>query len=102
MPAKRQPVHDNSELIEEFRNNPIGHHSPELQQLLNKLRGAPMADKYCLVVTKPNREWQLAKTTGVAGKPVKLLNQKFTSLEEAEWYVFKKRWKAMTGETIRG
>ena len=101
MPAKRQPVQENRALIDEFRSNPIGHHSPELQQLLNKLRGAPMKDKFCLVVTKPNREWQLAKTTGEAGKPVKLLNQKFTSLEDAEWYVFKKRWKAMTGETLR-
>ena len=101
MPAKRQPVTDNAALIREFRENPIGHHSPELQQLLNKLRGAPMADKYCLVVTKPAREWQLAKTTGIAGKPVKILSQKFTSLEDAEWYVFKKRWKAMTGESLR-
>ena len=101
MPAKRQPVHNNAELIEEFRHNPIGHHSPELQQLLNKLRGAPMQDKFCLVVTKPNREWQLAQTTGVAGKPLKILKQKFTSLEDAEWYVFKKRWKAMTGESLR-
>lgn len=102
MPAKRQPVPDNKELIEEFRQNPIGHHSPELQRLLNKLRGAPIADKYCLVVLKPSREWQLAKTTGVSGKPLKMLSQKFTSLAEAEWYVFKQRWKAMTGETIRG
>lgn len=101
MPAKRQPVQDNQALIEEFRSNPIGHHSPELQRLLNKLRGAPIKDKFCLIVTKPNREWQLAKTTGEPGKPVKTLNQKFTSLEEAEWYVFKKRWKAMTGETLR-
>ena len=101
MPAKRQPVKDNAALIQEFRDNPIGHHSPELQQLLNKLRGAPMEDKYCLVVTKPAQEWQLAKTTGIAGKPVKILSQKFTSLEDAEWYVFKKRWKAMTGESLR-
>ena len=101
MPAKRQPVQDNKTLIEEFRANPIGHHSPELQQLLNKLRGGPMKDKFCLVVTKPNREWQLAKTSGEPGKPVKTLKQKFTSLEDAEWYVFKKRWKAMTGETLR-
>ena len=101
MPAKRQPVRENNELIAEFRENPIGHHSPELQRLLNKLRGAPMADKYCLVVIKPSREWQLAKTTGVSGKPVKLLNKKFTTLEDAEWYVFKQRWKSMTGETLR-
>lgn len=101
MPAKRQPVRANNELIEEFRENPIGHHSPELQRLLNKLRGAPVADKYCLVVLKPSREWQLAKTTGVGGKPLKMLNKKFTKLEDAEWYVFKQRWKTMTGETLR-
>ena len=101
MPAKRQPVQHNKDLIEEFRNNPIGHHSPELQQLLNKLRGAPMANKFCLVVLKPSREWQLAKTTGVRGKPLKMLSKKFTTLEEAEWYVFKQRWKDLTGETLR-
>ena len=92
---------DDRALIEEFRKNPIGHHSPDLQTLLNQMRGAEMKDKYCLVVLKPNREWQLAKTTGEPGKPPKLLKEKFTSLADAEWYVFKKRWKAMTGETLR-
>ncbi|MEM7466458.1 MAG: ABC transporter permease [Pseudomonadota bacterium] len=101
MPAKRQPEQSTQALIEEFRDNPIGHHSPELQRLLNKVRATPTTDKYCLVVVKPNREWQLAKTTGVPGKPVKLLKQIFTSLESAEWYVFKKRWKAMTGESLK-
>ena len=91
---------DDRELIEEFRANPIGHHSPDLQRLLTRMRGAPMADKYCLVVVEPNREWQLAKTTGKAGQPVKLLKQRFTSQEDAEWYVFRQRWKALTGETL--
>ena len=101
MPTQAAPQPDTKQLIEEFRANPIGHHSPDLQRLLNKLRGAPVQDKYCLVVLKPSREWQLAKTTGVPGKPVQLLSQKFTSLKDAEWYVFKKRWKAMTGETLK-
>ena len=87
--------------IEEFRKTPIGHHSPELQVILNELRGQPMEDKFCLVCTKPNREWQLARTSGVRGKPVKMLSKKFTSLEDAEWYVFKQRWKQLRGETIR-
>lgn len=87
-------------LIEEFKNNPIGHHSPELQQLLNLLRGTPMADKFCLVTLKPNREWQLAKTTGVPGQPLKMMSRRFTSLAEAEWYVFRQRWKQMTGESL--
>jgi hypothetical protein len=96
-----RPQADDRRLIEEFKHNPIGHHSPDLQRLLTRMRGAPMADKYCLVVIKPNREWQLARTTGKAGEPVKLLKQRFTSQAEAEWYVFRQRWKALTGETLR-
>jgi hypothetical protein len=30
-----------------------------------------------------------------------MLSKKFTSLEEAEWYVFKLRWKQLRGETLR-
>lgn len=96
-----RPQPDDRRLIEEFRKKPIGHHSPDLQRLLNRMRGAPMEDKYCLVVTKPGREWQLAKTTGKPGKPLKMLSKRFSTMEEAEWYVFRQRWKALTGETIR-
>jgi hypothetical protein len=90
-----------SRAIAEFRKTPIGHHSTDLQVILNELRSLPMADKHCLVCTKPNREWQLAMTTGVRGKPVKMLAKKFTSLEDAEWHVFKLRWKRLRGETLR-
>ncbi|MBT6442183.1 MAG: ABC transporter permease [Alphaproteobacteria bacterium] len=96
-----RPKPDDRRLIEEFRKNPIGHHSPDLQRLLNRLRSGPMADKYCLVVIKPSREWQLAKTSGVPGKPLKMLSQRFTRMDDAEWYVFRQRWKALTGETLR-
>lgn len=96
-----RPSPDDRRLIEEFKQNPIGHHSPDLQRLLNRMRGEYMAGKFCLVVVKPNREWQLAKTAGVRGKPLKLLDQRFTSMAEAEWYVFRQRWKALTGETLR-
>ena len=96
-----RPTADDRRLIEEFKRNPIGHHSPDLQRLLNRMRGAPMADKHCLVVARPNREWQLAKTTGARGQPLKLLEQRFKSMADAEWYVFRLRWKALTGETLR-
>ncbi len=94
------PTPDDRLLIEEFKQNPIGHHSPDLQRLLNRLRGAPMAGKHCLVVLDPNRQWQLAKTTGVRGEPIKLLPKRFANLVDAEWHVFKLRWKALTGETL--
>ncbi len=96
-----RPQPDDRRLIEEFRRTPIGHHSPDLQRLLNRMRGAPMADKHCVVVVKPNREWQLAKTSGVRGKPLKMLNKRFNKRADAEWYVFRQRWKALTGETLR-
>ena len=95
------PGVDNQLLIDEFRETPIGHHSPALQQLLNRMRGAPMVEKFCLVSVKANREWQLAKTSGVPGKPLKLLDKYFSSMHEAEWYVFRQRWKALTGESIK-
>ena len=88
-------------VIAEFKKCPVGHHTPELQQVLNKFRGAPMADKYCLVTLTPYKKWRLGMTTGDRAEPVKLLDSTFTSLEDAEWHVFKLRWKMHTGETLK-
>ena len=38
-----RPSADDRRLIEEFKRNPIGHHSPDLQRLLNRMRGATWA-----------------------------------------------------------
>ena len=74
MAAKKTAIpwlmHDERELIDEFKRSPIGHHSPGLQRLLNHMRGAPLANKYCVFEVKPNREWQLAKTPGQRRKTV--------------------------------
>jgi hypothetical protein len=89
------------ELVAEFRQNPIGQHSPNLQRVLNTLRGGPLEGKYVLVCTRPFAEWTLARHPGERGQPVELLRgQTFTSLEEAEWAVFRLRWKAHTGEEL--
>ena len=72
-------------IVEEFRQNPIGHHSPALQRVLNVLRGEPTAGKYVLICTKPHKEWVLGQLPENKGKPVTILkDQVFTSLEEAE------------------
>jgi hypothetical protein len=44
------------EIFEEFRQKPIGHHSPALQRVLNVFRGEPTAGKYVLICTKPHKE----------------------------------------------
>ena len=90
-------------LVEEFRANPIGHHSPALQKLLNLFRGEDMDGKYVLVCTKPHEEWVLAQFADPSrrGEPLKMhYNQIFQSIEQAEWEVFKLRWHKYTGESL--
>lgn len=91
---------EDREAIAEFKRNPIGNHSPRLQRILNLFRGGPMAGKYVLVCRKPHEEWVLGQLTGERGEPVQLTNQVFHSIEEAEWFVFKERWKHFTGEDL--
>jgi hypothetical protein len=100
MAYKLDPLRDR-EFVAEFRQNPIGHHSPNLQRILNTLRGGPLQGKYLLVCSKPFEEWILARHSGERGKPIVLLPQyKFASIEEAEWAVFRLRWKEHTGDDL--
>ncbi|MBL9034099.1 MAG: hypothetical protein JNN33_04995 [Rhodospirillaceae bacterium] len=91
---------EDRQYVEEFRAQPVGPHSPGLQRILNAMRSAPQAGKYVLVATKPHREWTLGILSGKRGEPVQLTSHVFTDLNEAELYVFRARWKAMTGEEI--
>jgi hypothetical protein len=87
-------------LAREFRDNPIGHHSANLQRILNLFRGEPLAGKYVLVCTKPHEEWQLGILSGVRGRSVELREPVYRDLNEAEWDVFKRRWHAATGQEL--
>ena len=85
-------------LFAEFDRTPIGHHSPALERLLLKFRGAPVAGKYVLLVLEPHRRWTLATLTGQRGDPVRpIANRVFTDLLEAERAVFRLRWQALVG-----
>jgi hypothetical protein len=87
-------------LAQEFKAGPIGKHSAELQKILNLFRGEPQKDKYVLVCTEPHKRWVLGQLTGVRGEPVQLTNHAFDKLEDAEWHVFKLRWKKYTGRDL--
>ena len=94
MAYKIDPRRDR-EVVDEFRQNPIGHHSPNLQRVLNALRGGPLKGKYVLVCTRPFAEWVLARHPGERGRPLELLPEhRFASKEAAEWAVFRLRWQA--------
>ncbi|MEM7025733.1 MAG: hypothetical protein AAF637_24600 [Pseudomonadota bacterium] len=100
MPYTIDPKTDR-EWVDEFRRCPVGPHSPNLQRVLNVLRGGPLAGRYVLVCTKPYREWVLARHPGVRGKPLEILGEhRFSSREEAEWAVFRLRWKEHTGQDL--
>ena len=89
-----------TDLAREFRAQPFGIHSPELQVLLNRMRSLPVDGKHLLVTTKPGEEWMLARIRLDPLRVERLPEHVFTSSEEAEWFVFKLRWKLLSGEAL--
>ena len=87
-------------LAQEFKAKPVGKHSAELQKVLNLFRGEAQKEKHVLVCTEPHKLWMLGQLTGVRGEPVRLTNHAFDKLEDAEWHVFKLRWKKYTGRDL--
>ncbi|MDH3379617.1 MAG: hypothetical protein OEQ39_22045 [Gammaproteobacteria bacterium] len=99
--SRYQITDDDLGYAEEFKEQPLGYHSPGLQRVLNAMRGGTKAGKYVLVVRVPFERWALGRLPAARGMPVEVLeDQEFTDLDEAEWAVFKLRWKAHTGRDL--
>lgn len=83
------------EIVEEHKNNPIGHHSDDLERVLIYLRKhhGQMAGKYILVCTIPHQEWRVAMNTGRRNEPPQLLEETYTDRYEAEHGIFLMRLK---------
>jgi len=89
------------DLIEEFRANPVGRHSPDLRVLLNTLRMEQAGESYVLVCLEPHRRWRLAKKAAGRGGRVRFVSDTvFASPERAEWEVFRLLWKEHTAEDL--
>ena len=87
--------------VREFRANPIGRHSAELDTILSRLRSGEVAGKYCLICTRPHAEWVIGRLGAARGEPITVAdNRVFHSIEDAEWAVFKLRWQAAYGFAI--
>ena len=88
-------------LVAEFKNQPVGLHSAELQRVLLKMRLDQRCPNYILVCRKPHKEWLIGKMKPPAGTPIEIEQDPiFTSIEEAEWEVFKRWWKILTGVAL--
>ena len=86
------------DLVEEFRGGPFGKHSPDLQALLDYMRGGPINGKFFLMLTGPHSEWTLARFSTTYPLSTETLDDHvFTTIEDAEWFVFRRRWAQMFG-----
>jgi hypothetical protein len=90
------------DLAEEFRRNPYGRHSGELQRLINMFRSSPFSGKYVLI--RETRQWparwKLGRFGATPQAPIILTDLEFDNFEAAEWAVFKLRWKDHTGQDL--
>lgn len=65
------------------------------------MRTDPAGGRYVLVVIKPHRCWMLARMGEARGDPIELIeDRQFDDRAEAEREVFKRRWRALTGEVL--
>jgi N,N-dimethylformamidase len=89
------------DLAREFRAKPYGEHSPDLQYLLNIMRTPGPEPFHVLLIDRPGERWTLAEMQPGARQPPRPTNVVFTSLEEAEWHIFKLRWARLAGEELK-
>lgn len=90
-----------TDLALEFRANPLGPHSPDLQKLLKLLRWEPIAPRHVLVQPRRDGPWLLAETTGPKGCPLKLYEAApLDRLQDAYFELFRKRWEKHTGTEL--
>ena len=99
---KIDPVSDRP-FAEEFRRNPIGGHSPGLMRILSILRVDPTGHQVIIVCRRPFAKWTLATMPPRRADPIRFEDEtSFATREEAEWEVFRRRWRAATGENLDG
>ena len=99
--ARYQISKDDLPFAREFLAQPIGYHSPGLQRVLNRMRGADWAFKYILVVEERHSKWRLGKLPNKRGARVEMVEGVvYTDLLEAERDIFKRRWADLTGQDV--
>ena len=88
------------DLAEEFRRKPYGRHSAELQRILNRMRTEPFEGHYVLLRDGRFGPYRLGQLGATPADPITPTGQVFKSVREAEWVVFKLRWKRLTGHDL--
>jgi branched-chain amino acid transport system permease protein len=80
------------QLIEEFKQRPLGQHSEALERLLNYFRRQPQNDKYAVMVVEQFRAYRIVALSGHRGVAPRLVEDKiYPSITEAYHGVFLRR-----------
>ena len=80
------------EIIEEYKNNPLGQHSEPLSRLLHFFSSAPQKDKYALKHDEQNQTYKIIALSGERGEPPRdVESESYRTLEDAYHGVFLKR-----------
>jgi len=88
-------------LIREYRTVPRRQWSIELKRLMNRLMIVPEEQRLVVVGLSRGGPWHLCQRKGIRGHPFVPLDERiFDKLADAQWEVFKQRWKVVTGETV--
>ena len=91
-----------TQLAVEYHANPRGRHSPDLQRVLNIMRGVPHAGKHILIFDKKHNGYVIAKLGDKRGTPVTRNDDRvFEKATDAEWEVLKLRWRHHTGQDLK-
>src|SRR5262249_6401380 len=88
------------DLAREFKANIYGRHSGDLQRILNAFRSEPQDGQYVLIREGRQGPWALAAYDPRPGQIPRRLGPVYASTAEAEWAVFKLRWKRFTGQDL--
>jgi hypothetical protein len=91
---------DVAQLAQEFRAQPHGRHSAELQRVLNRMRSEPFPGRHILVQERKGAPYRLARLGPTPADPISYTGDTFVTLEEAEWAVFKLRWRSLFGREL--
>jgi branched-chain amino acid transport system permease protein len=80
------------QLIDEFKQKPLGQHSEALERLLNYFRRQPQIDKYAVMAVEQFKAYRIVALSGHRGVPPRLVEDKvYASILEAYHGVFLRR-----------
>lgn len=89
------------DLADEYRDNLRGPFSPALQNILDRMRTSPLKGRYALRVLIPFKSFALVELSGARGVPPSdVEGVTYDSISDAEWDIFCRRWKNITGVSL--